>query len=207
MLEVCGLTIHRGAQHLIGPLNFTVSAGRVQAIMGPSGSGKSTLLKWIIGDTDTAFRYSGELRLNGLAVNTLPTEHRHIGILFQDDLLFPHMSVGRNLAFALPADRVGAGLRRQAVEQMLSQIGLAGLHDRDPATLSGGQRARVSVARALMAQPRALLLDEPFSRLDAVLREQFRAFVFDWIARQNIPTILVTHDRADVADPSLLIEL
>lgn len=90
---------------------------------------------------------------------------------------------------------------------MLSQIGLAGLHDRDPATLSGGQRARVSVARALMAQPRALLLDEPFSRLDAVLREQFRAFVFDWIARQNIPTILVTHDRADVADPSLLIEL
>ncbi|MEO6986104.1 MAG: ATP-binding cassette domain-containing protein [Paralcaligenes sp.] len=207
MLEVCGLTIHRNAQHLIGPLNFTVSAGRVQAIMGPSGSGKSTLLKWMIGDTDTAFRYSGELRLNGLAVNTLPTESRHIGILFQDDLLFPHMSVGRNLAFALPADLVGVSLRRQTVEEVLSQIGLGGLHDRDPATLSGGQRARVSVARALIAQPRALLLDEPFSRLDAVLREQFRTFVFDWIARQKIPTILVTHDRADVADPNLLIEL
>lgn len=207
MLEVCGLTIHRGAQHLIGPLDFTVSPGRVQTIMGPSGSGKSTLLKWMIGDTGTAFSYSGELRLNGLAVTTLPTEHRHIGILFQDDLLFPHMSVGRNLAFALPAALVGTRRRRQAVEQVLSQIGLAGLHDRDPATLSGGQRARVSVARALMAQPHALLLDEPFSRLDTVLREQFRTFVFNWIAHRNIPTILVTHDRADIADSSLLIEL
>lgn len=207
MLEVCRLTIYRGAQHLIGPLDFTVSPGQVHAIMGPSGSGKSTLLKWMIGDTDTAFSYSGELRLNGQAITTRPTEQRHIGILFQDDLLFPHMSVGRNLAFALPASLVGAAVRRQAVEQVLSQIGLVGLHDRDPATLSGGQRARVSVARALMAQPRALLLDEPFSRLDAVLREQFRAFVFDWIARQNIPTILVTHDRADVADTRLLIEL
>ena len=88
MLEVCGLTIQRGTQHLIGPLNFAVSPGRVQAIMGPSGSGKSTLLKWMIGDTDTVFNYSGELRLNGLVVTALPTEHRHIGILFQDDLLF-----------------------------------------------------------------------------------------------------------------------
>lgn len=207
MLEVCGLTISRGTQHLVGPLDFTVSTGRVQAIMGPSGSGKSTLLKWMIGDTDAAFQYRGELRLNGQAVTTLPTERRHIGILFQDDLLFPHMSVGRNLAFALPVDLVGVDQRRQAVEQMLSQIGLGGLHDRDPATLSGGQRARVSVARALMAQPHALLLDEPFSRLDAVLREQFRAFVFDWVARLRIPTILVTHDLSDVADPSLLIEL
>ncbi|MEO8838156.1 MAG: ATP-binding cassette domain-containing protein [Herbaspirillum sp.] len=207
MLEVCGLTISRGTQHLVGPLDFTVSTGRVQAIMGPSGSGKSTLLKWMIGDTDAAFQYRGELRLNGQAVTTLPTERRHIGILFQDDLLFPHMSVGHNLAFALPVDLVGVDQRRQAVEQMLSQIGLGGLHDRDPATLSGGQRARVSVARALMAQPHALLLDEPFSRLDAVLREQFRAFVFDWVARLRIPTILVTHDLSDVADPSLLIEL
>ncbi|MBV6271792.1 ATP-binding cassette domain-containing protein [Alcaligenaceae bacterium CGII-47] len=207
MLEVCGLTIHRGAQLLIGPLDFAVSAGQIQAIMGPSGSGKSTLLKWMIGNTDTAFRYRGDLQLNGQRITTLPTEQRHIGILFQDDLLFPHMSVGRNLAFALPADLVGARQRRQMVDQVLSKIGLAGMHDRDPATLSGGQRARASVARALMAQPHALLLDEPFSRLDAVLREQFRTFVFDWIARQNIPAILVTHDRADIPDPSLLIEL
>lgn len=207
MLEVCGLTIHRGTQHLIGPLDFAVSAGQIQAVMGPSGSGKSTLLKWMIGDTDSAFRYSGDILLDGQPVTALPIERRHIGILFQDDLLFPHMSVGRNLAFALPAALVGASQRRQTVEQVLSQIGLAGLHDRDPATLSGGQRARVSVARALMAQPRALLLDEPFSRLDATLREQFRTFVFDWITRQNIPAILVTHDLADVADRNLLIKL
>lgn len=207
MLEVRGLTIHRGPQRLVGPLDFAVSKGRIQTIMGPSGAGKSTLLKWMIGDTDAAFAYRGELLLNGLPVTTLPTERRQIGILFQDDLLFPHMSVGRNLAFALPAKLGGARQRRQAVEQVLSQIGLGGLHDRDPSTLSGGQRARVSVARALMAQPRALLLDEPFSRLDAVLREQFRSFVFDWIVRQDIPAILVTHDRADVPDPDRLIEL
>jgi putative thiamine transport system ATP-binding protein len=207
MLEVRGLNIYRGAQCLIGPLDFSVEAGRVQAIMGPSGSGKSTILNWLIGETNGAFRYSGNVLLDGESIVALPIERRHIGILFQDDLLFPHMNVGRNLAFALPAHVAGALARRKIVEQVLEQIGLADFHDRDPATLSGGQRARISVARALMAEPRALLLDEPFSKLDATLRAQFRTFVFEWIARQDIPAILVTHDQDDVPPGSSFIQL
>ncbi len=198
MLEVRGLNIHRGTQRLVGPLDFAVEPGQVHTIMGPSGSGKSTVLNWMIGDANDAFRYAGDLLLDGESVLDMPIERRRIGILFQDDLLFPHMSVGHNMAFALPARITGQGARRQRVDQMLARAGLAGFHDRDPATLSGGQRARISVARSLLAEPRALLLDEPFSKLDAARREQFRAFVFDWLAQQGIPAILVTHDRNDV---------
>ena len=161
----------------------------------------------MIGDLDPHFSATGELWLGGVRRDTLPTEARHIGILFQDDLLFGHLSVGQNLAFALPAKLKGAQARRQQVEQTLSNLGLAGFHDRDPATLSGGQRARVSLMRTLLAQPQALLLDEPFSRLDAALRTQFRTFVFEQIAHQNIPTLLVTHDPADVPPGGRVIDI
>lgn len=130
-----------------------------------------------------------------------------MGLLFQDDLLFPHLSVGQNLAFALPGQIRDVKARRQRVEQTLDNIGLAGFHNRDPATLSGGQRARVSLMRTLLAEPQALLLDEPFSKLDAVLRTQFRAFVFEQIERQRIPTLLVTHDPADVPQGGRVIEI
>jgi len=198
MLNIQNLTITHPSGPLLSGLSLEVAAGEVVTLTGVSGSGKSTLLNWMIGDLDPHFSATGELWLGGVRRDTLPIESRHIGILFQDDLLFGHLSVGQNLAFALPATLKGAQARRQQVEQTLSDMGLAGFHDRDPATLSGGQRARVSLMRTLLAQPQALLLDEPFSRLDAVLRTQFRAFVFEQIARQRIPTLLVTHDPADV---------
>ncbi|MFT0548728.1 ATP-binding cassette domain-containing protein [Allopusillimonas ginsengisoli] len=204
MLEVLDLTIHHAGHRLVGPLSFSVGAGQVHTIMGPSGSGKSTILNWMIGETNNSFRYSGDLLLGGEPVLDLPVEQRRIGILFQDDLLFPHMSVGRNLAFALPHTIIGVSARRQRVDEMLENIGLSGFHQRDPASLSGGQRARVSVARALIAEPRAVLLDEPFSKLDSTLRTQFRTFVFEWITRQAIPAILVTHDSDDAPDSGAL---
>ena len=141
----------------------------------------------------------GRVFLNGTQIDTLAPQDRHVGILFQDDLLFPHLSVGGNLAFALPAHIKGRGLRRDAVEQALLTADLAGFADRDPATLSGGQRARVAVMRVLLSQPRALLLDEPFSKLDATLRDQFRRFVFDQARKQALPTLLVTHDPDDAS--------
>lgn len=198
MLDIRNLTIARDDSVLIAGLNLQVGHGAIVTLTGASGSGKSTLLNWLVGDLDPAFQAQGELWLEGQRRDAWPVEARGIGILFQDDLLFPHLSVGQNLAFALPAAVRGAAARRERVAQALRDIGLDGFHDRDPATLSGGQRARVSLMRALLAEPFALLLDEPFSRLDTALRAQFRSFVFGQIQRQRIPTLLVTHDPDDV---------
>lgn len=207
MLKIHNLTITHGQSPLLSGLSVVVDAGEVVTLTGVSGSGKSTLLNWMIGDLDPHFSASGELWLGGVRRDTLPIEARHIGILFQDDLLFGHLSVGQNLAFALPDTFKGAPARRNHVEQTLSDMGMSGFHDRDPATLSGGQRARVSLIRTLLAQPQALLLDEPFSRLDVVLRTQFRAFVFERIAHHRIPTLLVTHDPADVPPGGRVIDI
>jgi putative thiamine transport system ATP-binding protein len=184
-----------GSRPLLGPLDLTVAPGEVLTVMGPSGSGKSTLLSWICGTLDPAFRAEGAVFLGDADLTGLPPEARRVGILFQDDLLFPHLSVGQNLAFGLPAAVRGRAARRARVEAALREADLEGFADRDPATLSGGQRARVAVMRTLLAEPRALLLDEPFGRLDAALRDRFRRFVFTHA--RDLPTLLVTHDPAD----------
>ncbi|MDD2918541.1 ATP-binding cassette domain-containing protein [Rhodoferax sp.] len=207
MLNVKNLTLARGVNTLLVNFNLTVNPGEIVTVSGVSGSGKSTLLNWMIGDLNPAFYATGELWLSGRRLDGLPIEQRRIGLLFQDDLLFPHLSVGQNLAFALPASLVGSGERRKRVAQTLADMGLEGFYERDPATLSGGQRARVSLMRTLLAEPQALLLDEPFSKLDATLRSQFRAQVFDQITHQRIPTLLVTHDPADVPQRGRVIEI
>ena len=206
-LEITNLNVSKAGQALIAKLNLSVAPGEVFTLMGASGSGKSTLLNWIVGALDPVFSVQGELWLNGVRRDTLPIEARRIGILFQDDLLFPHLSVGQNLAFALPARIQGRAERRRVIESVLADVGLSGFHDRDPGTLSGGQKARISVLRALLAEPEALLLDEPFSKLDAVLRGQFRAFVYDRISQLGIPTLLVTHDPADIPPDGIVVEI
>lgn len=206
-LEITNLNVSKAGQALISELNLSVAPGEVFTLMGASGSGKSTLLNWIVGALDPVFSVQGELWLNGVRRDTLPIEARRIGILFQDDLLFPHLSVGQNLAFALPARIQGRAERRRVIESVLADVGLSGFHDRDPGTLSGGQKARISVLRALLAEPEALLLDEPFSKLDAVLRGQFRAFVYDRISQLGIPTLLVTHDPADIPPDGIVVEI
>jgi len=206
-LEITNLNVSKAGQALISELNLSVAPGEVFTLMGASGSGKSTLLNWIVGALDPVFSVQGELWLNGVRRDTLPIEARRIGILFQDDLLFPHLSVGQNLAFALPARIQGRAERRRVIESVLADVGLSGFHDRNPGTLSGGQKARISVLRALLAEPEALLLDEPFSKLDAVLRGQFRAFVYDRISQLGIPTLLVTHDPADIPPEGIVVEI
>jgi putative thiamine transport system ATP-binding protein len=165
--------------------------------MGPSGCGKSSLLSWLCGTLEPAFATSGRILLDGVEVQGLPPERRRIGILFQDDLLFPHLSVGENLAFALPASVRGRRDRRARIEAALREADLAGFARRDPATLSGGQRARVALMRTLLAEPRALLLDEPFGKLDSQLRQRVRRFVLDHARESGLPSLLVTHDPAD----------
>jgi putative thiamine transport system ATP-binding protein len=198
-LEIEDLGLRIGERVLLSGFDLTVGAGEVTTLMGPSGCGKSSLLSHLCGTLDPAFAASGRVRLEGVAIDALPPERRRIGILFQDDLLFPHLSVGENLAFALPPTVRGRRERRARVEAALREADLAGFARRDPATLSGGQRARVALMRTLLAEPRALLLDEPFGKLDQDLRHRVRRFVFDHARGAGLPTLLVTHDPADAA--------
>ena len=181
---------------LFQALDLHVPPAGTATLMGPSGCGKSSLLAFLCGTLEPAFHAEGRVWLDGRELTQLPPERRSLGILFQDDLLFPHLTVGGNLAFALPPG-LRRAQRRERVESALADAGLAGFAGRDPATLSGGQRARVAVLRALLAAPKALLLDEPFGRLDRALRERFREFVFAHARRAGLPTVLVTHDAAD----------
>jgi putative thiamine transport system ATP-binding protein len=176
-----------------------IAAGEVLTIMGPSGSGKSTLLAFIGGFLDPAFQANGKVFADQVELTALPAEERHTGILFQDPLLFPHMSVAGNLIFAIPPELKGKAERLALAQATLKGVGLEGMGGRDPDTLSGGQKARVALARVLLSSPRALLLDEPFSKLDQGLRQQMRELVFDKAREAGLPVILVTHDEADAA--------
>ncbi|MDT8399220.1 MAG: ATP-binding cassette domain-containing protein [Pseudomonadales bacterium] len=178
-------------------LDTRIAPGEVLTVMGSSGSGKSTLLAVIAGAVAPVFQVSGRVLLDGRDLSGLPPQQRHVGLLFQDDILFPHLSVGGNLAFALPPALRGRAARRARVEEALMQANLKGFAERDPATLSGGQRARVALMRMLLAEPRVLLLDEPFSKLDAELRLQFRQFVFTMAKTRLLPVLMVTHDIED----------
>ena len=195
-----GVRIALAGRALVDALSLTVGPGECVTLMGPSGCGKSTLLAYIAGTLDAAFAASGSVRIGERDLVQVPPEQRRLGILFQDDLLFPHMSVGGNLAFALAPHVRSREARAARVDAALAEAGLAGFAARDPATLSGGQRARVTLMRTLLSEPAALLLDEPFNKLDATLRGEFRNFVYAHAAQRGLPMLLVTHD-ADDAPP------
>lgn len=196
VLRLKEVTVSLEGYSLIDNLSLAVAPGEVVTVMGPSGSGKSTLLAWLCGSVDAVFAITGSATLDGLDLGGLPPEARRIGILFQDDLLFPHLSVGENLAFGIPPG-IPRAERRQRIEAALEEAELPGFAARDPATLSGGQRARIALMRTLLSQPKALLLDEPFSKLDAALRDRIRRFTFDHATERGLPVLLVTHDPED----------
>ncbi len=182
---------------LIRALSLKVSNGEIYSVMGPSGVGKSTLLDAIAGNLSDMFILSGTVELDGVDISFLPSERRRIGLLYQDAVLFPHLSVGQNLAFGLKIKNQNRFNSKKIVDKALWQAGLEGLYDRDPETLSGGQKSRAALMRTLLSEPRALLLDEPFSNLDLDTREEMRTFIFGLIAERNIPVLMVTHDADD----------
>lgn len=193
VLELRDVSISLGGKQLL-EIDCKVGPGEILTVMGPSGSGKSSLLAYMAGFLAPVFEASGAVLINGENICPLAAERRRIGLLFQDPLLFPHLSVAGNLRFAMQSN---AQQKSLAISEGLNDIGLTGFEDRDPGTLSGGQASRVALLRLLLSAPKAVLLDEPFSKLDTQLREEIRTLVFDKLRASGLPTILVTHDQAD----------
>lgn len=193
-------------QVLFKPIDFSVNAQEVVALTGASGSGKSTILADFLGVLPANFQSYGELTFKNKALRLQPLEQRKIGILFQDDLLFPHLNVWQNLVFGMPK-QLDKLEKQKRIKQALAEAELSGFEKRDIATLSGGQRSRIALLRTLLSQPQLILLDEPFSKLDKALRGPFREWVFSHIAQLNMPTVLVTHDAEDIPSGSTTINL
>ena len=161
-LQIKNLQLYRQGELLLS-LDEQIAGGEILTVMGPSGSGKSSLLNWLTGTLPNGFTAIGEVWLNDEKVSHLPTHLRHIGVLYQDALLFSHLSVAGNIAFAMPqdnknsAEKLNKKQRREKIEQALEQVGLAGMGNRHPDNLSGGQQARVALLRTLLSAPKAIL--------------------------------------------------
>lgn len=191
---------------LTSALNTRVEGGQILTLMGPSGCGKSSLLLAMAGHAHAPLSTQGKVLIDSQDVTELPAYQRKIGLLFQDDLLFPHLNVTQNLLFALP-ENISREKQHQQVAQALDKTDMSAFSSRYPDELSGGQRARISLLRTLLSRPRAVALDEPFSKLDKSLRQQFRQWVFGELQQANIATLLVTHDEDDVPPNGQLIML
>ncbi|MBL0549241.1 ATP-binding cassette domain-containing protein [Aeromonas caviae] len=207
MLHTSALTLFLDGAPLLTLPPLRVAPGEVLTLMGPSGCGKSSLLAALAGVLPPGgpIRLTGDILLGARRLTPLPPQERGVGILFQDDLLFAHLTVADNLMFGMPAHLKGMAARQTRAREALAEVGLEAQVDKLPGALSGGQKARVSLLRALLAEPRALLLDEPFSRLDKPLRAAFRELVFAQIKALAIPAILVTHDEDDA--PGTILQL
>ncbi|NMH59876.1 ATP-binding cassette domain-containing protein [Alteromonas ponticola] len=198
-LSLDNVSIHRFNQPLL-TVNFSVAAGEIVCVMGASGAGKSTLLDAISGQLSQPFSVQGDITLNGERINDIPAHRRNIGIMYQDALLYEHLTVGDNIAFALPRSEhhaLKASERRARIVGQLDTVGLADFYDRAVQTLSGGQQARVALLRTLAAKPAAVLLDEPFGKLDNTRKEQLRPWVIQQLADRGLPALMVTHDSGD----------
>jgi ABC-type Fe3+/spermidine/putrescine transport system ATPase subunit len=188
--------IHKQWDHrpLLAGVSLRVPAGETVALLGASGSGKSTLLKIAAG---LEAPDAGTVWFDDVNITALAPEQRGFALMFQDFALFPHLNVTDNVAFGLVEQRVRKAQARERARTMLQRFGLGAHANSRVWTLSGGEQQRVALARALITQPRALLLDEPFSALDASLREQLRAEFRERVREAGMAAILVTHDEAE----------
>ena len=194
-LSLDQVSISLNGNALVASFSLNLAAGEIVTLMGPSGSGKSTILQAIAGAIARPFTNSGKVLVRGQNVSQMPAAQRRIGRLFQDDLLFPHLTVGENLLFGMA--RGPREVRLAKMRLALDEIELPGTESRSPSTLSGGQRQRVSLMRSLLAEPHAMLLDEPFNKLDENLRGAMRELTFAKLRATATPALLVTHDKSD----------
>ncbi|GGY10788.1 ABC transporter ATP-binding protein [Paludibacterium paludis] len=192
MLELDGVSVRLGDRSILDDLDLVLARGERLAILGPSGCGKSTLLKVIAGLVPPE---CGDVRYDGLSLCHTATEDRHFALMFQEFALFPHLNVLDNVAFGLCARGVRRRTARRTAQSMLESLGLAHHAGSRVWSLSGGEQQRVALGRSLVTRPRVMLLDEPFSSLDAHLRKALQEECIARLSAENTATILVTHDR------------
>ncbi|WP_157981004.1 ATP-binding cassette domain-containing protein [Idiomarina tyrosinivorans] len=196
MFEWRNVTFYQAGQRWFQLPDLALAAGQVATVMGPSGSGKTSLLRWILGEPIDYARGEGELLLVGQPLKGLDANQRRVGLVQQQPLLFPLLTVADNIALGLRNEATKEN-RQQRITEALQEVGLADKLSAFPAQLSGGEKARVSLLRSLLNQPQLLLMDEPFSALDKARRQQVREWTYEQLARYQIPAILVTHDVDD----------
>jgi len=194
MLELRHISQNYGERALLQDINLSVAAGEIVALLGPSGSGKSTLLAIVAGLQQPL---GGSVWFDGHDITRVPPEQRRFALMFQDFALFPHLNVRDNVAFGLVEQHLDKSRARAKALEMLALFGLTDHARHKVWHLSGGEQQRVALARALITEPRALLLDEPFSALDADLRASLRDEFKARIQAAGMPTLLVTHDEQE----------
>jgi len=177
-------------------LNIKVNNGKILTIFGSSGIGKSSLINIIAGVSENNLLFTGEIILNNKKITNILPEKRKIGLLLQDGVLFPHLNVEQNLIFGIKKNLTNKE-KYLLINEHLINANMEGFENRYPNTLSGGQKARIACLRAILSEPAALLLDEPFLSIDPEQRNSFRLFVVNQIREKKIPCILVTHDESD----------
>ena len=199
MLELINISLKWNSpkeKPFIKNLNLKINNGNILCVFGKSGVGKSSLINVIAGTTEDNLLFEGEIILNGKILNNIAIEKRKIGLLLQDGALFPHLTVEQNIYFGMNR-KLKSKEKLDVINENLKNANMEGFQNRYPHTLSGGQKARIACLRAILSEPKALLLDEPFSSLDPEHRNTFRKFVIDKVKESKIPCLLVTHDETD----------
>ena len=194
MLKIENLNVYLEGSCIVKNCSLEIKKGEIFSLLGVSGCGKSTLIKAVLGLVPS---YEGKIFLNGKDVSALPPEKRNCTVVFQDLRLFPHLTVGENIAFPLHFQKKSKEKEREIIEELLSLVQLEGFNKRTIESLSGGQKQRVAIARALAQNAELLLLDEPFSSLDPNLRKEMGELLLQLREKRGLSVLLVTHDHEE----------